>query len=204
MIDNFLRSADCGVTDWTDLTDIGFPESQHIIEVDGVLGAIQPMGCCCWNDNTTPIASWTSAWQNEAACLNNPTHYDAIWHCLTPCEELDPECGKGACCYDNVSNPDQRLCTDNITEADCLGTYAGLRPHLILGINCEPGLDCAPIPDNDNCTSAETLTGYCVDVTFNSANASSDFYPNETDDGASYIGCLDDGGTPVIGYAPPI
>jgi hypothetical protein len=203
MTDAFLRSpTDCDVDDWTTVTAIGFPDSEFVIEVDGILAGDQPMGACCWSDGGDP-ASWTCAWQNENACLANPTHHDVTWHCLTPCEELDPQCGKGACCYDNVTIPDQRDCVDNITESECLSIYAGRRPHLIIHTNCDPELDCSPIPDNDNCTSAITLTGYCVsNVVFNSANAKSDYYPDETTDSGTFTDCLNDGATPATGYAP--
>lgn len=135
-------------------------------------------GKCCYN--------------NCAACVDT-TYGDCLalggnpeFLLGTSCADA-PGCAKGACCLtDGTCVADKTL-----AECEALPTYQA--NSWTLGTDCTAHgaveqKFCAPVPTNDNCAAAITLTGTCATATFNNASATLDGFT--TGDTYYTVSCL--------------
>lgn len=156
----YLRSAGCGLTTFATTDSIGFPDYMVIITADGEVGLPPPEGACCWEE---PAGTWNCT--SNTTREDCDTHADSRWQYNVTCGQLDPACGAGACCVDEVL----ANCVIAVDENDCFTTQGG---HLFfLHTFCEDVYSCIAVPANDECDDKVLLSGTCVNVTYNTVNA---------------------------------
>ncbi len=159
--DSYIRSAGCGLNTYVTYTSIGFPDACLVITADGTLDLDPPTGACCW-ENPPGTFNCTSDITLADCLANSP---DALWEYNITCGQLNPPCGAGACCVDEVL----ANCVIAADEDECFNTLGG---HLFfLHTLCEDVFSCIAVPANDECDDKVLLTGTCVTATYNSVNA---------------------------------